>query len=305
MKNGLTKIVLACGAALSVSACSSQQMMKAGDSVITGSHGDNGGVQDTQVSSVSKLSAIAVNKPFITEKAISVATDHSKGVDDAETIKAMLDAFTADLKKNQQDNDENYQKDLHDIKERYDSDLADINLTEYEDGKRSINIGELKVAAEINSVESKKAGVCPNSMGSGDGGNVEELISMKASSEPPAETEQKEDCDGMTDHLASLHDNLSQLKLEMKSIGAKEDLFRSQEQLRIKKSIIRARIAAGRKYRMTSSSLRIETDTKKTLVRQMHKVDGEFAPTINSYSDLADSYDAEIDKLLDYSDDDL
>lgn len=310
MKSRLTKIVLACGAALAMSACSSQQVMKAQDSLAVGADA----ATTAQIPAATQIAKVTDNNSFITERSLSVEDTESKKVNDNSTVNAMVNALVSEMKQKQMGVDDDFHKELLNIQKQYNADMAGIDTSEYESTKHSINIGILKAQSEINQVQSENITKCPklNDETATDGddsvsdGKMDDVVSMESTSMvADGASQDTQTCDDVSDHLASLHNDLDRFELELKSTEAKEQLFKFQEQLKIEKNTIRERIAARKNYELESAKVKIDTDVKTLMVQRMHEADDKFSASITSTTDLVDLYSKQLDDLADYSDDEF
>ncbi|UKA04634.1 hypothetical protein [Photobacterium damselae] len=274
-----------------MSACSSR-------SELVGEHksplNTNHGVNTAQV--IDKVSNIST-KPFVTERAIPTNIAGEKKVNDDSTVKAMVGALTSELKEHQNVIDDKFHNSLIDIQKQYNNKLRSINVEEFENIKHAINIGIMKVEAEINQVQTANVIKCPNFKNQNVGSEKDDRnYSGEAESQY---------CNDVYDHIASLNNDLERFNLELQNNEAKESLSKLQERLKIEKWAVRARIAARKEYELKSTILKVDADTKTLLVERMHEVDSKFRTSIVSASDLVDSYTKQLDGLADYSDDEF
>lgn len=289
MNNQLTKIVIACGMAFALSACSSQKMMKAQDSLVA--------ADVSQISSSSNIQKVNAKDAFITERKMSSDKTLNKKADDDVTVNAMVAALADDLKQSKIIAASDYQKDLQNIKTQYDKDIADVDYSEYEETKHSINIGILKSQTEIDSLKEADGNKCHPAKDHNDSAPTKGLLADSGAGNDQL-------CDDDDDHLLSLRNDLERFKLELNRIDAREKLFGYQEELKIEKKSIRARINANRAYETIIAKLDVDNKVKTLLVKRTHDADKKFSSSIASSSDLVDMYDKQLDKLADYSDDD-
>ena len=281
MKPTLARIVLGCGGAVLMSACSVQHLEKAQDSLLSNN-------EEPVVMGAVAVGRIPQKAAFITERKVSGVSNKETG---ELTINAMIATLQNDLKSKSVALQDKFHENLLTVEKEVAKEKFDVSLAEFEDSKRTINIELLKADVEIDRV--KGADECsPHLIAHDPSINVVQRADGRASSagDVGIVDGDPEVCDDISDRLTSLDEDVNRLKLELLTIIAKEKLFQQEQEMSINRKAIHQRLACSLKYDNDLSELNNAYKNKVMMIKLIHNLDKDATPTLESLHDLLATY---------------